>query len=128
MSSSGMVVAMGAGVCTVTCKAKGMTAKAKVVVKPSKVAKLKAIARSRDAVQLQWKKQAGVARYQVWMYDSDVEEFVLAKTVKGAFNTARVAGLDRNKQQRFKVRGVVTSGKKAYYGAFSKVLKASTTR
>ena len=125
VSSKGMVVAMGPGTCTVTCKAKGMTAKVKVVVKPQRVTGLKAISKSSNAIQLQWKKQSGIAKYQVWMYDTDVEEYVLAKTVKGHFNTARIAGLSKNKAYSFKVRGVV--GKK-YAGPFSKVVLVRTTK
>ena len=127
VSSKGMVVAMRPGSCTITCKAMGLTAKMKVVVKPQKVKGVKTLSKSSNFVQLSWTKQPGVSKYQVWVYDTDVEEYVVAKTVKGSFNTARVNGLSRNKAHKFKIRGLVRAGKN-YYGSFSKVYTARTTR
>ena len=127
-SSKGMIVAKRAGSCKVTCKVKGITKTVKVVVKPKKVSGLKALSKSRNFVQLQWAKQAGVSKYQVYYYGPDIMEYTLAKTVKGSLNTARVTGLSKSTTYKFKVRGVVKAWSKSYKGNYSKVLTVKTTR
>lgn len=127
VSSKGKIVAINAGSCTITCKVGDVKEYIKVVVKPKAISNFKVKSRDKREITLSWKKQAGVKKYSIYMYDRDVEEYVRVKTV-GSFSKTTIYGLRKNKTYKFKIRGYVTSGGKKYYGEYSKTLKAKTKR
>lgn len=129
VSSKGKVVVKNPGSCTITCKvSNGLKKSVRVVVEPQKVKGVKVLSKSRSFVQLKWARQIGVSKYQVYMYDTDLEEYVRVKTVKGAHNVARIKNLSKNTKYRFKIRGVVKAWSHNYYGSFSKVRAVRTNR
>jgi hypothetical protein len=127
VSSKGKVVAVKPGVCKITCTVGDTSATAKVIVLPSKVTGVSTLSSGKNFVQLTWKAQSGVTGYKVYMYDPDLEEYTLMKTVKSG-NSARISDLSKNKTYKFKVVAYVKSGKKTYNGDMSAVYKAKTTK
>jgi hypothetical protein len=127
VSSKGKVVAVSAGACKITCTVKKTSATATVIVLPSKVTKISTISSGKNFVQLSWKAQSGVSGYKVYMYDTDLEEYTLVKTVKSG-NSARIDSLKKNTTYKFKVVAYVKSGSKTYYGEKSSVYKAKTAK
>ena len=127
VSSKGKIVAASVGKCKVTCTIDGVSKSVTVVVLPDKVTGVKALSKSKNEVQLTWTAQKGVSSYQVYMYDTDLEEYTLVATAKGSINSARIKDLSKNTSYKFKVRAVLKSGK-SYNGEFSKVITVKTTK
>lgn len=124
VSSKGMIVAKGTGVAKITV-AQGSVQKAvTVIVLPSKVKEISLKSSTKDKIQLKWSSQAGVSGYEIYIYDTDIEEFDLVKTVSG--NAVTIEGLDSGTKYKFKIRAYVKNGSKKYYGKYSDVYKAST--
>lgn len=126
VSSIGKVVAVGPGVCKITVKAEDQQENCTVIVLPEKVSGIRTAARNKTSLQLKWTRQSGVKRYQVFMYDRDLEEYVRVKTTSS--NTALIKGLKKGTTYRFRIRAYMTSGSKKYYGSFSGVFKAKTKK
>jgi hypothetical protein len=126
VSSKGKVVAVGPGTCKITCTVKGIQKKATIIVKPKKITSLTTLSKTTTSVQLKWAMQEGVDKYEVYMYDKDLEEYVKVKTVNSNINSARITGLKKGKTYKFKVRAYVVNGSTKYYGAFSKVYEVKT--
>ena len=124
VSSKGKVVAVNPGVCTITCKKGSFSVKATIIVKPKKVTTVSVLSKSKNAIQLQWKKQAGAKGYQVVIYDKDLEEYTPVKST--SFNNLYVSGLKKKTYYKFKIRAYVKDGSKKVYGAYSKVFTAKT--
>jgi hypothetical protein len=127
VSSKGKVVAVKPGTCKISCTVGGMTTTAKVIVLPSKVTGISTLSNGKNFVQLTWKAQSGVSGYKVYMYDPDLEEYTLVKTVKSG-NSARISDLSKNTTYKFKIVAYVKSGSKTYAGAKSAVYKAKTSK
>lgn len=128
VSSNGKIVAINAGSCTVTCKVGSVKKSIKVIVKPKAISGFKVKSKGKTSVTLSWKKQTGVKKYRIYMYDRDLEEYVSVKTVNGNFNKTTIYGLKKNKSYKFKIRGYITSGSKKYYGSYSKKLTVKTKK
>lgn len=128
VSSKGKVVAVGTGTCKLTCTSKGLSKTMNVIVRPNKVTGLKTLSRTKNSVQLQWKLQNNVSGYEVWMYDTDLEEYAKVSAVKGTVNSARINNLKKNTSYKFQVRGYYKTRSGKYYGSFSSTLKAKTSK
>jgi hypothetical protein len=128
VSSKGKVVAKQPGVAKITVKLGSAEKTVTVIVNPKKVTNLKVVSVMKKSIKLSWKKQSGVTKYQVYMYDPDLEEYTKVKTVDADFNTATITGLDANTTYKFKVRAYVKSGSTTAYGDFSKEVKQKTKK
>ncbi len=128
VSSQGKIVAVAPGKAVITVKANGISNTCTVIVKPQKVSGIKAISKTKNSIQLKWKKQSNVSKYQILMYDKDLEEYTVVKSVKGKINSAIIKNLSKNKKYKFKIRAVLKSGAKNYYGDYSKVYTSKTAK
>lgn len=128
VSSKGKVVAKQAGTAKITVKAGSISKTVKVTVEPSKVTKVSVIGKTKNSVKLKWKQQAGIEKYVIYMYDTDLEEYVKVKTVDGDFNKATISGLKKNTTYSFKIRAYIKSNSKKVYGEYSKVIKVKTKK
>ncbi|TGY97777.1 hypothetical protein E5329_02675 [Petralouisia muris] len=123
VSAQGKVSAINPGHCTVTCRVENSSKKVKIVVVPRKVTKLSVLSKTKNSVQLKWKKQNGVRGYIVYMYNPDLKKYKKVKNASGTFQTAVIRNLRKGKTYRFKVCAYVRSGSKNYNGDYSKVCK-----
>lgn len=121
VSSKGKVVAVNAGVCKITWKAGISNKRIRVVVIPKKVTGVSVVKTNSGNLQLKWKKQTGVKGYAIYMFDSDLSEFIKVKTVGKNTSAAVIRNLKKGKKYRFKIRAYVNAGFKKYYGDFSKI-------
>lgn len=128
VSSKGKLVAKKAGTATITCKVGSLSEKVKVTVYPGQVKNVSAVSKTKTSIKLTWKKQAGISKYEVYMYDADLEEYTKVKTVGGDFNVTTISGLKKNKTYSFKVRAYVKDGSKKVTGDFSKIAKIKTSK
>lgn len=128
VSSKGKVVAVNPGVCKITCKAVGIQKNINIIVEPKAIKKLSVKAKTKNSVQLKWKKQKGVSGYMVYMYDADLEEYVRVKKIKKNITSVTVKGLKKGTKYRFKVCAYVKSGSKNYRGDYSKVCVVKTPK
>jgi hypothetical protein len=128
VSQKGKVVAVGAGTCKITCTVKGISKTVTIIVNPKKVTSIKTLSKTKTSVQLKWKAQSGIKKYEVYMYDTDLEEYVKVKTLSGKTNSVRIAKLKKGKKYKFKIRAYVTYGTKKYYGTFSSVYTVKTRK
>jgi hypothetical protein len=126
VSSDGKVVAVASGSCKITVKYQGATKKVTVIVNASKVTGVSTASKTKNSIKLSWKAQSGVSGYQVWMYDTDLGEYVKVKNVSKDFNSATISKLKKGTTYKFKIRAYVKSGSKTYYGDYSKVYKVKT--
>lgn len=128
VSSKGKIVAQSAGCCTITLKVKNVQKKIKVIVLPGKVTGIKKVSATKNSIKLSWKSQKGVSGYEVWKYDSDLEEYEKVKSVSGDFSSATINDLKKNTKYEFKIRAYVKDGSKKYYGENSKKIIISTSK
>lgn len=126
VSSKGQLIALNPGTCIITCKVGIMSKKISVIVKPQKVSGLKTLSKNKTSLQIGWKKQTGVTKYQIYEYDTDFKEYTKVKTVKGNYNSVIIDKLKKNTIYCFKIRGYVEYKGKKYYGPFSKEYKVKT--
>ena len=126
ISSKGKIVAVAAGSATITCNVGGASATCKVIVLPKKISGVKKVSATKNNIKLSWTKQAGVSGYEVWMYDSDLEEYTRVKTVSKDFASATITDLKKGKTYKYMVRAYVKAGSKKYYGEYSNVFSAKT--
>lgn len=126
VSSKGKIVAIGSGSCKITCKFGTEKKTVKVVVYPEQVTNFSVSKKSKNSITLKWKKQSNVSGYRIYMYDSDIKEYVKVKTIDGDFKTATIKKLKKGKKYKFKIRAFVKDGNKIYYGKYSSVLTAKT--
>ncbi|MCC8045180.1 MAG: fibronectin type III domain-containing protein [Clostridiales bacterium] len=128
VSSKGKIVAVGAGTCKITCKAKGVSKSIRIIVNPKKVSSISTLSKTKTKVQLKWKAQSGVTKYVIYMYDKDLEEYTVVKSVNGSLNSATISGLKKGTTYKFKIRAYVKYNSKKYYGAYSTVYKVTTKK
>lgn len=94
------------------------------IITPMKTTGLKLSSRTDQSLKISWAKQAGVDGYKVEKYNAKTKKYELYKTLQS--NTLTVPKLSSATSYSFRVRSYKTVGKKAYYGAYSSVLKAKT--
>lgn len=94
------------------------------IITPMKTTGLKLSSRTDQSLKISWAKQAGVDGYKVEKYNAKTKKYELYKTLQS--NTLTVPKLSPATSYSFRVRSYKTVGKKAYYGAYSSVLKAKT--
>lgn len=129
VSSKGKIVAVGPGTCKIGVRSKNATdAQITVIVKPKKLSGLKVASKTKNSIQLQWTKQKNVDGYEVWMYDSDLEEYTKVKSTDGKASTALVKNLNKGTTYKFRIRAYVKNGSKKYYSEFGATYKASTKK
>lgn len=113
--------------CAFMCVSVIFTCSAVISAAP-KIAKVKNVTVSSvaaDKVTLKWKKVSGVTGYRVYRYSPAKEKYVYeGKTSKLKFT---VSSLYAGKTYKFKVRAYKTSGGKTTYGAYSDVVRGTTT-
>jgi hypothetical protein len=126
VSSKGKVVVVAPGTCKITVKYQGVTKKVSVIVNAKKMTGVSTKSKTKNSIKLSWKAQFGVSGYQVWMYDTDLGEYVKVKNVSKDFNSATISNLKKGTAYKFKIRAYVKSGSKTYYGDYSKVYKVKT--
>lgn len=126
VSSTGKIVAVAPGSCKITLKCNGANKTITVIVVPNKIRKMKIVSATRNSIKLSWEQQQGVSGYEVWMYDTDLEEYVRIKSVSKDFASATVTDLKKSHTYKFMVRGYVKVGSKKCYGEYSNVFKAKT--
>lgn len=91
---------------------------------PAKVTGLKASDITKNSLKLSWKKVSGATAYLVYKYsDKDKKYVKIASVTKNSLN---VTELSASKTYQFKVRAVVKTNSKNYYGAYSDVYTAYT--
>ena len=134
VSSKGKIKAVDSGVATIKVKVGSITKNIKVVVKPKKINKLKAIDVNKTSFGLTWERQKNVTGYIVYSYDSDFNEYTREKTIKGGVNNEcfidEITGMSVRKGKTYKIKvcSYIKTGSKVYYGAKSKLITVNTKR
>lgn len=128
---TGKITIKGVGTATVTVRAaqtdnySEAVKEIKMIVNPQKVSGVSQKSASKNSVNISWSKLNGVSGYEIYRYNSDYEEYRLAKTVSGNITNSTITGLSSGKIYKFKIRAYVNGNTKTY-GAFSSELKAAT--
>lgn len=120
VNDNGKVTTHRAGKVNITASAQDGSNKTKVVsviVLPKKIKSLSGYKYRKRTASLSWSSESGVSGYQIQY--SKYKSFKNAKTKRVKYSYAKVSKLS-SKKYYFRVRGYVKSGKKYYYGAWSK--------
>ncbi len=113
--------------CTFMCISVIFTCSAVISAAP-KVAKVKDVtvtSATANKISLKWKKVSGVTGYRVYRYSSNKKKYIyVGKTKKLTYT---VSSLYAGKVYKFKVRAYKTKNEKNTYGAYSDVVRGTTT-
>ncbi|MBR4760680.1 MAG: Ig-like domain-containing protein [Lachnospiraceae bacterium] len=124
-ANTGKVKGKGVGTARIVASATDdseQSAEVIVCVSAKKMNAPKASAKGKKKVQLKWKQQNGVQKYQVQL--SKKKNFKNAKTwTFGSYQTSAIKKVKSKGTWYFRVRGVVTLEGKTYYGEWSKAKK-----
>ena len=127
VSSKGLIVGKGGGVCKVTATYGKESKSVLVFVKPGKVQDLKISSKGTDFVQFSWKGQTNVTGYVIYQYDDDLEEYSLVKKVSNnAYKGLKIVSLEAGTDYSYKIAGYVTVDNKDYVGQLSDALSFTT--
>lgn len=80
----------------------------------------------KSSITLSWKKADGAAKYEIWMYDSEKDKFILCGNTAETQYT--VKSLEENTVYTFKVRAVTTSKNAMAYSKFSNIYSDFTDK
>ncbi len=125
VDESGKVTAKRAGKATITATAEdgsGVQDSVQVIVSPKGMSAPKLKRLGRGQVKVSWKKQAGVAEYQIQYSRKSNMKGSKKKTVAGAKKTT-LSGLKKNKTYYVRIRAICKIDSKKYTGAWSSVVK-----
>lgn len=132
VSSKGKVTVKNYGTATISIQAAKTsvykTASAKVTIKviPKKVTLKKATAIGDRKVSIKWKRNSVIDGYEMYMSRKSNFKSETFRRVYGKKQTSVIlTGLQKGKKYYIKVRSYKKSGKKTYYGNWSKVKKVT---
>ena len=96
-----------------------------VITTPNKATKLKVKSKTRNKLNITWKKVSNASGYKVYVYNTSKKKYDVYNTKKNIINIKK---LKAGKTYKIKVRAYRKNGNTYSYGTYSSILKAKTKR
>ncbi len=95
------------------------------ITTPNKVTKLKTKSKTRNKLNITWKKVSNASGYKVYVYNTNKKKYDVYTAKK---NSISIKNLRAGKKYKIKVRAYRKSGKICSYGNYSSILKVKTKK
>ena len=96
-----------------------------VITTPNKTTKLKVKSKTRNKLNITWKKVSNASGYKVYVYNTSKKKYDVYNAKKNSINIKK---LKAGKTYKIKVRAYRKSGTLYSYGTYSEILKAKTKK